>query len=158
MQLSKNHLEISNISNENTYKLIKNVSTNEILFSANKESVILSEVILDNLNKNERDVLEQLLSIYIELYDVNARRLNALQTDIQANYSSKAGSCLKFESGVGLTASASKLRSVSDTNEYIADGNSDCTIVGSDTSCLTDSHVCVTTTTMSCSSSCSWWN
>ena len=140
-------LKISKIENGSIFTLKKDVVKNEVLLSINSTIIVLSELSFNNLTKNDQDILCNLLSLYIQSYDNNSKK--SVTT---------FASCLKFESGLGFRASGSRLRAQSDAKDFILDGNSDCSVVGSDTSCVVDSHVCVTTVTMSCSSSCNWWN
>lgn len=142
------------------YKLIKNDSKNEIYFPVNDQISLIIESFFESIGKQEEVVLDKLVAVFIELYDKNAKRLSSdITVKVATSIANKtASSCLKFESGFGATASASKLRASTDAGAYISDGNSDYSVVGSDTSCALDSHVCVSTVTMSCSSSCNWWN
>lgn len=146
--------------NGKLYKLIKNDSKNEASFQIDKQIFLLNESFFESIGNEDDAILDLLVSIFVELYDNNATRLTSNVTrKVAVSIAGKtASACLKFESGVGLTASASTLRASTDAKEYISDGNSDCNVVGSDTSCVIDAHVCVTTVTMSCTSSCNWWN
>lgn len=65
----------------------------------------------------------------------------------------KKKACAEFESNIGFTSSAAAYRAKYDAQEFIADGHSDCKIIGTDVSCVTDSHVCFATTTMACNGS-----
>jgi hypothetical protein len=143
-----------------TYKFLKNDIRDETFFQIDDEKFLINEDFFTKMSTDNTLVFSNLVSVYIELYDIDAKRFNSEVTKkVAASIANKTASgCLKFESGVGLTGSGSKLRASMDTQEYISDGNSDCIIVGSDTSCVVDSHVCITTVTMSCSTSCSWWN
>lgn len=60
------------------------------------------------------------------------------------------GSCAKFESGIGLTATASSIRANEDAQAYVAE-HRDCHIRGTDTSCATGGgHACISTVTIQC--------
>ena len=143
-----------------TYKFLKNDMSDETLFQINNEKFPVNEQFFTKISTDNLLGFSKLVSLYIELYDSDAKRFNSDVTKkVASSIANKTASgCLKFESGFGLTGTGSKLRALMDAKEYISDGNSDCSIAGSDTSCVVDSHVCVTTVTMSCSSSCSWWN
>lgn len=156
----ENAVQLQTTVDNKIYKLIKNDSKKETSFQVNDQIFFINESFFDSITKQDEVVFDKLVSIFIELYDKNAKRLSPYITSKVATSIAikSASSCLKFESAIGATASASKLRASADTQEYISDGNSDCRIVGSDTSCVLDNHVCVTTVTMSCSSSCNWWN
>lgn len=160
VKISLNMVELNTSTNNKTYVFRKDIQKNEVAFYINKKGFTVDEFLLQNKNSEDDNVFNKLISLYIELYDSNAKRLSSDITNKVANSiaNKTAESCYKFESAIGATASASQLRAKSDVTEYISDGNSDCKAVGSDTSCVVDSHVCVTTVTMSCSSSCNWWN
>jgi hypothetical protein len=158
--LTKNSVALETNVNGKFYRFIKNDIKNEASFQVKDQVFLLDDLFFQSISKEDDDVLNKLVSIFIELYDNNAKRLNSNATKKVANLiaGKSVSSCLKFESAIGATATASKLRASIDTKEYISDGNSDCKAIGSDTSCAIDGHVCVTTVTMACSSSCSWWN
>jgi hypothetical protein len=135
-------------------KLIIDKGLNKSFYSSGIKYDEITESFLNQVSKEENLSFKRLIFLFAELYDKNIMKVG---TNSTARLSSSR-TCLKFESGVGLTSTASKLRADNDTNGYIKDGHGDCKVVGSDTSCLTDAHVCITTVTMSCSSSCNWWN
>ncbi|WP_278554795.1 hypothetical protein [Elizabethkingia bruuniana] len=61
------------------------------------------------------------------------------------------GSCAKFESAIGLTATAASIRANEDAQAYVSQ-NKGCFIRGTDTSCATGGgHACVATVTIQCS-------
>ncbi|MBD1398176.1 hypothetical protein H9Q13_13460 [Pontibacter sp. JH31] len=86
--------------------------------------------------------------LYIESIDQSLNRYNnAIAADkvvLQV-----AGKCLEFTHDVGYTRTAAELR-VADSAAGEIDGNSSCVVKGTDTSCLTENHVCYSTTTLEC--------
>lgn len=150
----KTFVEISQSNNIKLKKLFKN---NHFIFQINDKTVSLDkEEAFRLLAKNEKDKLIMLVSIYIEMFDESATR-EVSATNIRNNKGfSTMSSCFKFESAIGFTSTGSTTRAVVDAKDYI-DDHSDCHVVGYDTSCVTDGHLCVTTATLACSSSCGWW-
>lgn len=132
----------------NSYSIQKNISENALYFNNGVKKIRVSETYLDNVKGNDAYALKRLMALYIELYDTSIKKMGN-ETSILA----KKKACAEFESNIGFTSSAAAYRAKYDAQEFIADGHSDCKIIGTDVSCVTDSHVCFATTTMVCNGS-----
>lgn len=148
------HIQRENlkIENDGAALLVNHLTKNCNLITSHGNELV-NEQMLATLNTSEMQELKRLTFLFLELYDKDIMKLGS-----KATSSIERVRCYKFESGIGLTSTAAQQRAEDDANAYINDGHSDCTIVGNDVSCAIDAHICVSTVTMRCSSSCNWWN
>ena len=130
------------------YSIKKDVTKNILYFNNGKEYINVTNDFIDTIKGNDAYVLKRLIALYIELYDPSIKKMGN-----ETNELARKKACAEFESNIGFTSSAAAYRAKYDAEEFIANGHGDCKIVGTDVSCVTDSHVCFATTTMACNGS-----
>lgn len=144
--LDNNFVTFSTKMFSNLYTIKKDVIKNELYFNNGTENLKVTNEFINAVKGNDAYALKRLMALYIELYDSSIKKMGN-ETDKLA----RTKACAEFESNIGFTSSAAAYRAKYDAEEFIADGHGDCRIIGTDVSCVTDSHVCFATTTMACS-------
>lgn len=146
LKIKNNEIVFETTLFNNEYKIVKNLDKNTFRFFKRNAEYSITNEFINNINIEDGYALKRMLSLYVELYDKDLKKMGYSETQ---STTAKAA-CAKFESSIGLTASAAAYRAGYDAQMYIMDGHSDCSFIGVDTSCVTDSHICISTVTMRC--------
>ncbi|MRM83262.1 hypothetical protein D1003_05400 [Riemerella anatipestifer] len=146
VSLEDNLVVFSTAMFSNLYSIKKDVIKGTLFFNNGKEEVEVTNEFIDTVKGNDAYVLKRLIALYIELYDTSIRKMGGIETMRLAEQKA----CAEFESSIGFTSSAAAYRARYDAVQFINDGHGDCKIIGTDVSCVTDSHICFATVTMAC--------
>lgn len=147
--VTDSNLRLSTFFEGDIYAIEKDFDTKELFVVKNEIRRLIDSNVIDDLNSNatiEANKQNRLIALLVELYDDNLPHTDASEME-----EAPGKGCAEFVHSAGLTSSASGVRANTKAQAFLAESdNAGCSKVGSDTSCLLDAHVCVTTVTFNC--------